>query len=82
MFYIYILKSKNNNSYYIGSCSDLEKRLEMHNNGCVMSTKRYLPWEIIYWEFFESLKEARVRELQIKKWKSRRAVERLFNRGL
>ncbi|MDP3764868.1 MAG: GIY-YIG nuclease family protein [bacterium] len=79
MFYIYILKSKINGAYYVGSTKNICIRLKMHNNSLVKSTKRYMPWEVIYSEKFPSLSDARNRELQIKSWKKRLAIERLIN---
>ena len=81
MYYTYILKSLKNNSYYIGSCHDLEKRFKKHQNGYVKSTKRYVPWQIVYKEFFKTLKEARQKERKIKSWKKRKVIEKLINRG-
>ncbi len=78
MFYLYILKSQKNESYYIGSCSNLLSRFDLHKRGLVPSTKRYLPWELIYYEKYETLGEARKRELQIKSWKKRGAIEKLL----
>jgi putative endonuclease len=78
MFYTYILKSEKNGSYYVGSCKDTSKRLSFHNNGLVKSTKRYAPWCMIYNEEYEILSEARKRELQIKSWKKRSAIEKLL----
>ncbi len=80
MFYIYILKSKQNNSYYIGSCQNLEKRLKQHNGKLVKSTKRCAPWQIVYSEEYDDLKNARKRESQLKSWKKRKAIEKLFNK--
>jgi len=78
MFYTYILKSKNNNSFYVGSCEDLDKRVILHNKGLVRSTKRYIPWILIYKEEFLDFKNARKRELKIKSWKSRESIENLI----
>lgn len=78
MFWVYILRSELNNIYYIGSCRDVRKRLLLHNRGLVVSTKRYIPWKLIYFEKHFSLKSARSRELQIKKWKSRISIENLI----
>jgi len=78
MFHTYILKSKINNNYYIGSCNDLSKRIKLHNSGLVRSTKRYLPWTLIYSENFENLSSARKREGQIKSWKSRKMIKKLI----
>ena len=78
MFYTYILRSKSNNSYYVGSSQDVSKRLVLHNNGLVKSTKRHIPWILVYQEKHKTLLEARRRELQIKSWKKRIAIEKLF----
>lgn len=78
MFYTYILKSEKNGSYYVGSCEDTNKRINLHNRGLVKSTKRYAPWIIIYKEEYKTLSEARKRELQIKSWKKRSAIEKLI----
>ncbi|MDZ7798875.1 MAG: GIY-YIG nuclease family protein [Patescibacteria group bacterium] len=80
MYYLYILKSTINNSYYIGSCEDLTKRLNQHNKGKVKSTKRYIPWKIVYTETFKYLSKARKREKQIKSWKKRKAIEKLIKK--
>lgn len=78
MFYTYILKSKISSRYYIGSTNNLENRIERHNKGYVRSTKPFRPWKVIHTEKFKSLLESRRREKQIKGWKSRKAIERLF----
>jgi len=78
MFYVYILKSKINGAYYIGSCENIEKRLFQHNDGLVLSTKRYLPWGLVYKEAYDTLSKARRREKQIKSWKRRKAIEHLI----
>jgi putative endonuclease len=78
MFFTYILISKSNGSFYIGSSKDLSKRLEKHNSGLVRSTKSGLPWELVYSEKYDNLSLARKREIQIKNWKSRLAIERLI----
>lgn len=78
MFYVYILKSDKNGSYYIGSCKNTERRLHQHNQGLVKSTKRYIPWNLVYNENYNNLKTTRKRELQIKSWKKRTAIENLI----
>lgn len=69
MFFIYIIQSEKNKSFYVGSCENFEYRLKLHNKGSVKSTKRYIPWVLVYKENFHDLKDARKRELQIKSWK-------------
>lgn len=79
MFYTYILKSRQNGSYYIGSCQNIAKRVDLHNRGLVKSTKRHCPWQLVYIEKYDDLKGARRRELKIKSWKKRSAIENLIN---
>ena len=81
MYYVYGLKSIKNGSYYVGSCENLSNRLDLHNRGLVRSTKRYLPWQIVYREQYKTLQEARKRELQIKSWKKRSSIERLIKKS-
>ena len=78
MFYCYILKSEINGAYYIGSCQDVITRLEQHNKFLVPATKRYAPWKLVHKEKFVTLKEARNKELKIKSWKKRGAIEKLL----
>jgi len=78
MFYVYILQSSKNGAYYIGSCKDIVERLRLHNEGLVHSTKRFLPWHCVHKERYLSLSDARKRELKIKSWKKRAAIEKLI----
>lgn len=77
MYNLYILKLSDN-SYYIGSTENIELRLNEHSVGRVRSTRNNLPFKLIYTENFKNRSEAQSREYQIKKWKSRKAIERLI----
>ena len=66
MWYTYILKSKKYNQLYIGSTNDLNQRLKEHNIGNELSTKRYRPWEILYYEAYRTEDLARIREKRLK----------------
>jgi len=50
MFYVYILQSLKDYRLYTGYTSDLQKRLEEHQAGKVLSTKHRLPIKLIYFE--------------------------------
>lgn len=78
MFYCYILKSLKSGRYYVGSTENVESRLKLHNTGNVVSTSSYRPWKTVYVESFTSFRDARSKEKQIKRWKSRKAIERLI----
>lgn len=68
MFYVYLLRLKKNNSFYIGFADDLRKRLTKHNQGLVKSTKNLKPAEIVYYEAYKSKKDALIREKRLKKF--------------
>ena len=70
MYYLYILKSKYDQAGYIGSTTDLRRRLLEHQRGLVQSTKNRRPLDLVYYEAYKSLADARRRE-QMLKLKSR-----------
>jgi putative endonuclease len=69
MFYVYILKSKKSDRFYIGQTNDIQKRLVRHNAGRVPSTKHGVPWCVILYESYDLRSEAMIREKEIKKFK-------------
>jgi len=70
--YVYILKSRSVNKYYIGSSENPDKRLRYHNIIEKGFTSRYRPWKIVFKNKFESKTEAQTAERKIKSWKSRK----------
>ena len=70
MYYVYVLYSESFNRYYIGCTKDIKNRLERHNAGHTPSTKAYYPWILVFSQSFNTLAEARKRELEIKGWKN------------
>jgi len=76
--YLYILKSAKNSRYYVGSTNDLDRRLAEHDRGKTKYTKYAGPFDLVYQEKFDTLKQARQREYQIKKLKSRKYIEYLI----
>lgn len=77
MFYIYCLQSeKENEELYFGFTSDLKKRFKEHNSGHNFSTKRYLPWKLIYYEACLLESDARRREKYLKTNMGRRMLKR------
>ncbi|PIR97928.1 MAG: hypothetical protein COT89_01595 [Candidatus Colwellbacteria bacterium CG10_big_fil_rev_8_21_14_0_10_42_22] len=66
MFYVYILRSKKSNKLYIGSTNNLKRRIEEHNSGKSSYTKKYMPYELIYFEAYRVEADARHREHNLK----------------
>jgi putative endonuclease len=69
--------SKTRDRYHIGSCADIDARLKRHNDGATISTKNGRPWEIKYFEKFDSKTEALKRENYLKRMKSRVLIKNL-----
>ena len=67
MYYVYLLKSRKDNKYYIGSSANLKQRFKEHCNGNVSSTKNRRPLELVYYEAYNDKKIATKRELNLKK---------------
>lgn len=57
MYYVYILKLKDN-GFYTGSTSDLKKRLAKHSKGGVLATKGHRPVKLIFYCAFPTKKQA------------------------
>ncbi len=79
MFYIYIIYSKSAEKYYVGSCQNIQQRIDDHLNSRSKYTKMAKDWELKYSESFASRSEAYQREMQIKKMKSRIYIEKLID---
>jgi len=79
MYKFYILYSEKLDRYYIGSTGDeISERLRRHNSNHRGFTGRANDWIIIYTESFEIKALAGQREREVKKWKSRKLVEKLI----
>ena len=77
MFYVYCLQSKKDpEEFYFGFTGDLKNRLKEHNSGHNFSTKRYAPWELIYYEACLLESDARRREKYLKTNMGRRMFKR------
>jgi len=67
MYYVYALQSQlNKNWLYIGRSEDLKERFIEHQNGKVVSTSKYRPLKLVYYEAYLSKQDATKREYQLK----------------
>ncbi len=69
MHYVYLLQS-DDLARYVGSTSDLRRRLQEHNAGNVAST-RGKHWRVVYYEAYVSKKDALRREAALKDGRAR-----------
>jgi putative endonuclease len=79
MYFLYILYSAKLDKYYIGSTSNINERLRKHNCNHKGFTGSNEDWILKHKEIFESKSEALKREQEIKKWKSRKLIEKLIS---
>ena len=79
VYYVYILYSAELDKYYVGSTKDISTRLEKHLSNHKGFTSKAKDWVLKYQELYSTNSEALKRETQIKKWKSRKMIERLIN---
>ena len=68
-YYVYILTNKMRSVMYIGVTSDLKRRLREHKEEQIDGfTKKYHVHSLVYYEEFPSIREAILREKQLKGW--------------
>jgi putative endonuclease len=75
MYYVYVLKSDLDGSYYKGYTQNLELRLKEHNSGKSSYTARKIPWKLVYSEEVRTLEEAIAREKYFKSAAGRRFLK-------
>lgn len=69
VYYVYILCSQKNGTLYVGVTGDLARRIYEHKNKIISGfTSKYNVDKLIYAESFKYVRDALVREKQIKKW--------------
>jgi putative endonuclease len=81
-FYVYILHNKVKNFIYIGYSENIKQRIEEHNSGYSKSTKPYLPLELIHYEAYKNMKDAKRREMYLKTNKGRTTLMTMLNEYL
>ncbi|UKN01215.1 GIY-YIG nuclease family protein [Paracrocinitomix mangrovi] len=74
-FYVYILYSEKFDKFYIGQTNNLSNRLKRHNEGQVLSTKHYNPWQIAWFCEKESRSESMILEKKLKNLNRKRLLE-------
>ena len=73
-YYIYVLESEKDGSWYTGYTADLKNRIKEHNSGYTNSTKNRTPWRLIYYEACLSEDDARSREKYLKSGMGKRYI--------
>ena len=76
-YFVYILQSLKDGSYYVGTTQDLSQRMERHNQGRSKYTKAKKPWQVSYSEEYGDRSAAMKREYEIKSRKDKGYIENL-----
>lgn len=80
MYYTYILYSSKSKTLYYGYTRDIKKRLNSHNSGQNKATKPNIPWKLIWYCAFPTLKQAKDFEMYLKSGSGKAfAYKRLAN---
>ena len=79
---VYILQSESTGRYYVGSTTDLKRRLSEHGRDHTPSTRNRGPWKLVHREEYATLLDARRREAEIKRWKSSKLIAALIARSV
>jgi len=67
--FVYIMANRKNGTIYIGVTSDLPRHAYEHREGLIPGfTKRYGCKLLVWFEAYDDLQDARLRELQMKEW--------------
>lgn len=70
MFFVYLPASQHYGTLYVGSTSDLVRRVSEHKLKAVPGfTAKYGVDRLVWFEAHETLEAALIRERQIKRWK-------------
>lgn len=77
MAFVYILQSKKDGRFYIGSTIDLEKRLRHHKGGFTHSTKRFGELELLFSQEYPTISDARKIEKKLKSLKRKDYIEKI-----
>ena len=80
--YVYVLRSLKDHQFYVGLTRDLPLRVQQHNNGLVTSTKKRVPFELVYWEGCLSEGDAAQREKYLKSAWGKRYIKTRLRRYL
>ena len=67
LYYVYIIESLVDGTYYKGSTQNPLVRLERHNNRESKYTSKKVPWKLVYVRKFETKTDALKEELRLKK---------------
>ena len=82
MYYVYVLKSQLDGKLYVGYTTNLRKRLQKHQYGEVLSTSPRRPFELIFYEGYKNMEDAKRREGYLKTSKGKSSLRMMLRDSL
>ncbi len=82
MYYVYVLKSQLDGKLYVGYTTNLEKRLQKHRSGEVLSTSPRRPLELVFYEGYKNMEDAKRREMYLKTSKGKSSLRMMLRDSL
>jgi len=77
MYWVYVLECSDDESWYIGYTSDLQKRVVEHQSGYgSMTTSKKGGWGLIYCEGYLDINDAKGREVFLKSGSGRKFLKK------
>ncbi len=78
MYYVYVLESLKDKSWYIGYTSNLSERINQHNNGESKYTSKHTPYKCILYIAFIKKSDAKRYEKYLKSGYGRRTLMKMM----
>ena len=78
--FVYILKDERD-TYYVGSTTDMERRLKQHEYGHTQTTDRMASPKLVLLQEYATITQARNIERKIKKLKRKDYIDRMVSDG-
>ena len=76
IYYTYVIYSDSFQRFYKGHCQHLASRIRDHNSGKTKSIRPFIPFRLVYYEVFDTRKEAMIREKYFKTAAGRRYLKK------
>ena len=82
MYYVYVLRSQLDGKLYIGYTINLRNRLQEHQRGEVTSKKARRPLDLVFYEGYKSMGDAKRREKYLKTSKGKSSLQMMLRDSL
>ena len=79
--YVYILQG-DNGKYYVGSTTDIDRRIAQHNSGHTYTTARMGSIRLVFTQRYDTVIKARMIEKKLKSWKRKDYLDKIIKEGV